>query len=431
MHFLFVAQGTSGDINPQLALAKELHKREHAVSFLTHTYFRELVQRHGLEFIDFDDAVHYQMLQSPDYWHPAKGMRLSARFLTDVIAKQYQLVCKHYKPGQTVAITSVNGFGVRIAHETLGIPMISAHICPWLIRSHRAPCYQPRHNFIRYLKYEPTGIGNWIYYFLGDLFVVDPLFKSTINQLRRELGLGPVSRIFQDWMHSPQRIIGLFPRWYVNPYPSDWPAHVQVTQFPQEDASTREEPPESVLRFLNAGDPPIVFSPGTGMAHVPQFFATAIDACRKLRRRGLLLTRYREQLPDLLPEFVHHEPYLPFSQLLPRAAALVSHGGIGGVAQALAAGIPQLLMPMTMDQPDNARRLVAFQVARTIHWRRFDSRDVVKHLEYLLDSPTVHENCQRFKALFPKDNPVGESCDLIEEFADKVHRNGLVSEQMK
>src|SRR5262249_61350306 len=97
------------------------------------------------------------------------------------------------------------------------------------------------------------------------------------------------------------------------------------------------------------GEPPVVFPPGTMMRHPRQFFAEAVDACGRLGRRGLLLSRFRDQLPERLPEGVRHFDYVPLSQVLPRAAALVSHGGIGTLSQALAAGIPPAVMPLGFD----------------------------------------------------------------------------------
>src|SRR5213075_3040591 len=53
----------------------------------------------------------------------------------------------------------------------------------------------------------------------------------------------------------------------------------------------------------------------------------------------------------------HHCNYAPFKKLFPRCRAVVHHGGVGTTAQALAAGIPQLMLPMAWDQPDNAMRV--------------------------------------------------------------------------
>ena len=112
-------------------------------------------------------------------------------------------------------------------------------------------------------------------------------------------------------------------------------------------------------------------TPGSAMRHAQEFFAESVAACQRLGRRGLLLTRFAEQVPTDLPETIRHLEYVPFSRVLPRAAALVHHGGIGTTAQALAAGIPQLVMPLAHDQPDNAARLERLGVGRTIAPRRY------------------------------------------------------------
>ena len=50
-------------------------------------------------------------------------------------------------------------------------------------------------------------------------------------------------------------------------------------------------------RFLDAGDKPIAFTPGSAMFHGREFFQAAADACRFFGRRGLLLTRHPENIP--------------------------------------------------------------------------------------------------------------------------------------
>ena len=87
--------------------------------------------------------------------------------------------------------------------------------------------------------------------------------------------------------------------------------------------------------WLDAGEPPIAFTAGSAMVHAREFFAASIEACESLNRRGLVLTRFGDQLPRELPPSVKHVEYAPFGSLLPRCAALVHHGGIGTTAQAL------------------------------------------------------------------------------------------------
>ena len=93
------------------------------------------------------------------------------------------------------------------------------------------------------------------------------------------------------------------------------------------------------------------------MRHGAEFFRAAVEACGMLGRRGILLTRHARQLPTPLPGSVRHVAFAPFEELLPLCAAVVHHGGIGTTARALAAGTPQLVLPLAWDQPDNAARV--------------------------------------------------------------------------
>jgi UDP:flavonoid glycosyltransferase YjiC (YdhE family) len=242
--------------------------------------------------------------------------------------------------------------------------------------------------------------------------LIDRAVAEPLNAFRSQFQLPPALRILGDWWLSPQLIVGLFPDWFAPPQ-SDWPPQSVLSGFPLYDGARADELPAPVAEFLRAGSPPIVFTPGTAMRHGQSFFRAAIDACQLLSRRGILLTRYREQLPATLPENVCHFEFPPLSSVLPHCAAIVHHGGMGTTAQGLAAGIPQLIMPMAFDQPDNAARAVRLGVARTIARRAFRPRAVARLLTALLDSPTVAENCRTVAARTTSPQRLDAACDAI------------------
>jgi rhamnosyltransferase subunit B len=128
-----------------------------------------------------------------------------------------------------------------------------------------------------------------------------------------------------------------------------------------------------------------------------------------------LLTRYAEQVPRPLPPAVHHEPYVPFSQVLPRCGALVHHGGIGTCAQGLAAAIPQLVMPLAFDQPDNAARLEQLGVGGWVVPSRFTPDRVAGALDILLQREQVHARCRRWAEAVRASNSIRDTCTLLEE----------------
>ncbi|WP_221470493.1 glycosyltransferase [Allocatelliglobosispora scoriae] len=66
------------------------------------------------------------------------------------------------------------------------------------------------------------------------------------------------------------------------------------------------------------------------------------------------------------PSHVRIERFIPQAALLPRCAAVVSHGGSGSVIGALTHGVPSVVFPMGADQPANADRCAALGVARVL-----------------------------------------------------------------
>src|SRR5262249_35856367 len=126
---------------------------------------------------------------------------------------------------------------------------------------------------------------------------------------------------------------------------------------------------------------------------------------------------FHEHLPRDLPLTVRHFDYVPFSQVLPRAAALVHHGGIGTTAQGLAAGIPQLIMPLAFDQPDNAARLGRRGGGRTLPPRSFRGPAVARLLEALLASPEVASRCKELARRVQESRPLEEVCRVVEGLA--------------
>ena len=70
--------------------------------------------------------------------------------------------------------------------------------------------------------------------------------------------------------------------------------------------------------------------------------------------------------------------YLPFSDVLPRAAMLVYHGGIGTLAQTIKAGIPHLVVPNGHDQFDNGFRIERLGLGRSIPQTAYRAAAVVR-----------------------------------------------------
>jgi UDP:flavonoid glycosyltransferase YjiC (YdhE family) len=428
MHALLVPFGSAGDVHPFVGLGLALRRRGHRVTVITHGPFEPLLRREGLDFIRLDkpkskDGRHagiWDRLADLALRLVGRRWRKLARASTVVplLRPLYEIIAERHVPGETVVAASSLALGARVAHDCLGVPLATVHLYPAAFRSAYRPPVQPPLRLPRWLPRWSKRAA----YRLVDALVFDPLVGQPLNALRRELGLPPVHRAFADWRHAPQRVIGLFPDWYGTPQP-DWPPQTRLTGFPRYDERGVSTVPAELETFLQAGTPPIVFTPGSAMRRADRFFRESIAACRLLGRRGLLLTRFPGQVPADLPEGIRYCAYLPFSQVLPRAAALVHHGGIGSAAQALAAGIPQLLVPQRHDQPDNARRLEDLGVARALKPRDYRGPAVAETLDFLLTSGEVRQHCGEAARRFDANQPVEEACGLIEELCPSFRRS--------
>lgn len=410
MKVLLTPIGSHGDIHPFVGLGMELARRGHDVTIIANPLFQPLIERAGLPFVPLGTAEEFrEALENPLVWHPRDGFKLLLGFMLKAMRPLYELIVQHHVPGKTVVVHSPMGFGARLAHEKLGVPLVTVHLAPSGLLSAVQPAVIPQFPMPRWA---PAFVFRTAYW-LGDRFMIRPILDAPLNGFRRELGLTPMAQPLAEWWNSPQRIVGLFPDWFGPPAP-DWPTQTRVFGFPLFDERGLVELDADLEAFLQAGEPPVIFTPGSAMQHGHAFFEAALEACQKLPCRGIFLTMHPAHLPTSLPETVRHFPYIPFSQVFPRAAAVVHHGGIGTVAQGMAAGVPQLIMPMAYDQPDNADRLIRLGVGASLPVARFTCANLVAQLRQLLQ-PAVRQRCGELAERLKDQRPLVQVCAAIEE----------------
>jgi len=408
-HVLLCVIGSSGDVHPFVGLGRSLRRRGYRVTVITAGYFRRLVEQAGLEFVDPLPEVDFRdMIRDPRIWHPLHGTsRIIDLAMRPLLEPVYRSVLAHQTPGHTLVCGSTLAFGARVAQEVHGIPLVSVHLSPLIFRSDVAGPRLP----VLCVHRGPAWFRRLQWWCIDGLS--DRVIRPWLDEFRGRFGLPPVRHVFRDWMHSPLRLIAMFPEWFA-PRQPDWPPQVRLTGFPLYSEEGVVEPKADVREFLDAGSPPLVFTPGSANVFGRPFFEAAVDACARLGRRGLLLTRFPEQLPLPLPDSVRHVDFVPFRWLLPQAAAVVHHGGIGSLSQGLAAGVPQLVMPMGFDQYDNAARLERLGVGTSLPPRRFVGPAVAAALRPLLDDPVVANRCRAVAGRLAAADGLDRACDEIE-----------------
>lgn len=405
--------GSAGDVHPFIGIGQALQARGNHVVIGTSGYFEDTVRKAGLEFAPIGTREDFEKaLADPDLWNPSKAFETVIR---KGVENTYQPILEAarrlHKPGETIIVGATLSLGARTAAEAVDAPYVSVHLAPSVFLGTIKPPVFPGMIRGRWVPRWAYALQLWV-----GRRMTDKIALPGLNKFRAGLGLPPAREVVRDWWHSPKLTIGLFPGWFAAKQP-DWPAQTRLTGFPLFDEKGQRETPSGLREFLDAGEPPILFTPGSAMAHGQEFFRESVAACNLLGRRGLLLSQFPETVPADLPPTVAHFTYAPFSEVMPRCAALVSHGGIGTCAQALRAGIPHLVQHMAHDQPDNAQRLIELGVGDGIAVGKFRAKAAARKLAALLDDPRVTANCKSVAARFAPEQWIQQTCELIEQQA--------------
>lgn len=404
-HYLVMTVGTTGDIHPFMRIASALQMLGRKVTFVTHSYYEKVVRDAGLPFVGIGtDEEFLHVLRNPDIWDPKKG---------------FSALLANYSDGLKQVLEAIESISAQAPHVVIAHPfavpgaiiarergLVKSVVAAYLAPSNLRSCHDP-------LTIGDTSVPRWVpmswrraLWRFVEKGWIDPVAVAQLNAVRTPLGLPEVGSFLTHIMEAPDLSVTLFPSWFA-PVVPDWPRPLIEGDFQLFEAAAQDGFTEALSAFLAAGEKPLVFTPGTGNFHAADFFACALSAINRLGRRAIFLTRERAQIPANLPESVLWQAYVPLSALLPHAAALVHHGGIGTTAEALHAGIPQLVVPFAWDQFDNGARIASLGVGMVIPAKRLRPRKLARSLHTLYRSETVRVQCSLLASRFtPPHDPI-------------------------
>ncbi len=410
LRILLPAIGSSGDVHPVIGIGRALKARGHKVSVVTNEVFSAQIRSNGLGFIPMGtEAEAEQVMRDPRLWHLRRGFGCIVELaILPNIRRLYAIIAEARDASTVVAATTLC-LGARVARERLGVPTASIHLQPGVFRS---LVDNGRLGYFDLGPGMPRSLKRLLFWFIDTVYV-ERLIGPELNAFRATLGLAPVRGIFSRYIHSPDLVLGLFPEWFASPQ-ADWPGNTHLTGFILHDEAQLPVPADAE-KFLSAGPPPVLVTPGSAATDRSEFFRTTVLACQAAGARAMLVTNHPSQLPESLPPGVRAFPYLPFSRILPRCAAVAYHGGIGTLAQAVRAGVPHLVVANAHDQPDNGQRIVRLGLGLSIGSRSYRKRGAARAIGELLRSQSVRRRCQEFAPRVDGAASVERACALIEQ----------------
>ncbi len=382
---LITSIGSHGDIHPYVGVGQALRRRGHEVALLANPYYKRVAEDAGLEFIPVGEYLDLKDINKrPELMGSFTGTK---RILQDLIIPEapnfFRTLEQLFKSRRIDAVfTHQICFGSAWACQKHDIPCAVGSLAPigW-------PNIDDPTHFTPLTKRDPSprAMKWWLKLAkYGSMLSYDP----ALNKARQELGLPKGRSMLLPAITGGDINLALWSRHFRAPIPSDI-KHGHICGFVWFDRHKEQEHPSAELEsFLNAGEPPIIFTLGTTAVHVAgPFYQAAADACKLLNRRGLLLTGHADYAPKSLPIGVAAFTYAPFSTVLPRGCATVHHGGIGTTAQSMRAGRPTVIVPFAHDQFDNAARARRLGVSATVPRSKVSATSLAAALRQVLDTP--------------------------------------------
>jgi len=416
--------GSLGDLHPFVGIARGLKARGHDVAIATHASYRERVECEGVGFHpvrpDIDNFLEETALMG-QIMHMRKGPEFIIR----------QIFMPHLRDSYDDMSTAAQGADLLVSHaitfatpliaEKQGIPWISTCLAPTSFFSIYDPPVLAPMPALSLLDFLGPSAQKFLFQIFRHLLRG---WTEPVRSLRREIGLPESSRdpLFEG-QFSPALTIALFSSVLGSPQP-DWPPNTHVAGFPFYDGGRHGgglEP--EISAFLDAGDPPLVFTLGSSaVMNAGKFYTEGMKAAQQLGKRAILLIgrdqRNRPQEP--LPPGIGVFEYAPYSEVMPRALAVIHQGGIGTTGQSLRAGRPMLVVPYGFDQPDNARRVVRLGVARTIPLKSYTASTVARELRSLLGESRYATRAAEIGRIVQSEDGVNAACKIIQDHLDAL-----------
>jgi zeaxanthin glucosyltransferase len=413
LHIGLVCPGHAGHLNPTATLGAELQRRGNQVTIVTTPTGYSTAKKHGLAFkpigiteyesgaLRLDLAQEGRLRGLSAFWHTIQLFKreehILLRDLPAVIRElRFDALCVDQLLPAAMDVADVHGipFGVLCNALPLHLdPDVPPFVTGW------APS---NGGCLRRLRNKAVNIGI--------ILVASPLY-IILNQYRAKHGLakhkGSTAQNVGKIQLTQIPSFVDFPR-------TKLPDHFFYSKPWHEN--TRDATMPFPWERLD-GRPIVYASLGSVQTGLHQLYMTIAEACSSLDIQLVMsLGRKGASLPDhLLPPNAVVVDFAPQLQLLQLASAVLTHGGLNTALEALACGLPTVVVPLCNDQPGIAARLANLGVAQVVPVGRVKSEVLREAIVKALEDPKYRLTASLYKQRMHNECPtLAQTAELIE-----------------
>jgi UDP:flavonoid glycosyltransferase YjiC (YdhE family) len=416
MKFAMASYGTRGDVEPAVAVGRELQRRGHEVCMAVPPDLVSFAEAAGLAAVDYGMQVEPQLDAYRDVWTSwvrqfwrVQDLIVVCREALKVVTQQWAEMSKtlvSLADGADLLSTAV-GYEQPAANvaEYYDIPLVALHTFPWRPNGQLFPGVPPP------LVRRAMTVYDWLAW---------RLTKEAEDAQRRELGLpdatGPTPRRIAD---RGSLEIQAYDEVCVPGLAAEW-AKLDGRR-PFVGALTMElatDADDEVLSWISAGTPPICFGFGSIPVESPADTVEMISAaCAQLGERALVCAGGTD-FSDV-PHFDHVKVVgvVDYAAVFPACRAIVHHGGSGTTAASLRAGIPTLTLWTAGDQPLWGAQLKRLKVGTSRRFSTTTCESLIADLRRIL-APEYATRAREIARLTTKPaESISRAADFMERFA--------------
>ncbi len=164
--------------------------------------------------------------------------------------------------------------------------------------------------------------------------------------------------------------------------------------------------------------PVICISLGTILKGAERFFRSCMDA---FREEPVTVVLAAGKGCDLLkrmdvPENVIVRERIPQVSVLKQASLFITHGGMNSVSEAMAEGVPMVVIPFVSDQHVNARQVEKLGLGRVLEYRGLTGETLRQTALAVLADPRIREQAAQMKAGIAEAPGNAGAVDILERF---------------
>jgi MGT family glycosyltransferase len=397
LRLLVCAFGDAGHAFPAIALARALAGRGHDVTVESWGRWREAVEDIGLEFAA---AEEYTVFPPP----PPDG---SEGPTAADAAKALAPAMEEMHPD--LVVTDILTVAPALAAEMTGAPF--ATLIP-----HVYPPQDPGTPFFAFGFLPPrTALGRAMWR------RCQPLLEAGLRQGRDEynetralVGLPPLDRLHSG-LSDQLVLVATFPQLE---YPRVWPDHVHVT------GPMFFEVPHPEIEIPEGEGPLVLVAPSTAQDVESSLVLAALEALAEEPVRVVATTNLMRKARQIdAPANATVVDWVSYSQLMPAADLVISHGGHGTSARALADGVPVLSCPAFGDMAENGARITWAGAGLMLPRALVRPRTLRAATRRLLSDPRFGERARELAAWSAQNDGAERGAELVERHAQALSPN--------